>query len=96
MTRRREFLKGMAAGTLGLCLPEVTKAKKQTGRPNILWPFPNSSQIIVPHWTFMRHTETKGGLHPKLNVLSGSYTLGPQAICLPTHSTLYSVKQVSR
>ena len=37
MTRRREFLKGMAAGTAGLCLPELTKAKEQAMRPNILW-----------------------------------------------------------
>jgi len=37
MTKRREFLKGMAAGTLGMWLPEVANAKKQTKRPNILW-----------------------------------------------------------
>jgi len=37
MTKRREFLKGIAAGTLGMWLPEIAKATKQVKRPNILW-----------------------------------------------------------
>jgi N-sulfoglucosamine sulfohydrolase len=37
MTGRREFLKLVTTGTLSLCLPSVTKAKKQIKRPNILW-----------------------------------------------------------
>jgi len=37
MTGRREFLRLITTGTLSLCLPGVTKAKKQTKRPNILW-----------------------------------------------------------
>lgn len=37
MTGRREFLRWITAGTAGLWLPSVTKAKKQNRRPNILW-----------------------------------------------------------
>jgi len=37
MTGRREFLRWITAGTLGLWLPSATKAKKQNKRPNILW-----------------------------------------------------------
>lgn len=37
MTGRRDFIKAMTAGTLGLWFSGVAKAKKQAKHPNILW-----------------------------------------------------------
>ena len=37
MTERREFLKQMAAGTLGMWLLGSARANKRANRPNILW-----------------------------------------------------------
>ncbi len=37
MTGRRDFLKGVAAGTLSMWLPSAVEAKKRAKRPNILW-----------------------------------------------------------
>ncbi len=37
MVRRRDFIKTMAAGTLGLCLPSAARETKKAKRPNILW-----------------------------------------------------------
>jgi len=37
MIKRRDFIRTMTAGTLGLFLPSMAKAKKQSKRPNILW-----------------------------------------------------------
>jgi len=37
MVRRRDFIKTMAAGTLGLCLPGAARETKKANRPNILW-----------------------------------------------------------
>ena len=37
MTKRRDFLKSMAAGSLGLLLAGPVRAARQSKRPNILW-----------------------------------------------------------
>ena len=37
MTKRRDFLKGMAAGSLGLLFAGPARASRQSKRPNILW-----------------------------------------------------------
>ena len=87
MTRRREFLKGMAAGTLGLCLPELTKAKKQAKRPNILWLIAEDmNPWLSCYGTTLIQTPTFDSMAAEGVRFSRAYVTGP--VCSACRSAL--------
>ncbi|MHC4301301.1 MAG: sulfatase family protein [Planctomycetota bacterium] len=84
MTKRREFLKGLAAGTLGLCMPRLAGATKH---PNILWLIAEDmNPWLSCYGTTLIQTPTFDAMAAEGVRFSRAYVTGP--VCSACRSAL--------